>query len=169
MEDKLWQKGPTDALLIVDLMASAEALANWQKNEFERLVTNWDLQKDKAVGAAREALEASLLKANVLLTESGYMTVLTTTEEGSTAQKAGIQTEESYRKSRKVKLQEVHRARATWEGRGCVDYNHQFGDDHHTNRTCDYHQIVVGLHRVVCHHSPHPPPCRLMLTICRTH
>ena len=72
----VWKK--TDETLAVrngtDLVDSVETYVR----DFDSVVKTWDLQKDDSVVRTREEIIQTVHRLNIILTESGAMTVITT-------------------------------------------------------------------------------------------
>ena len=102
----VWRK--TDETLAVrngtDLVDSVKT---YLKNDFDKTISTWDLQKDQDLQVVREEIKKALKQVDIILTEAGVMTVITT-ESDAAKRKVAMVREESFRKERGVTLQEVH-------------------------------------------------------------
>ena len=102
----VWRK--TDETLAVrngtDLVDSVKT---YLKNDFDKTISTWDLQKDQDLQVVREEIKKALKQGDIILTEAGGMTVITT-ESDAAKRKVAMVREESFRKERGVTLQEVH-------------------------------------------------------------
>jgi len=102
----LWEKD-ADGMKILKCSKAKDAVGIWSF-DMQKAMGIWGLQSDSSLKDTVESVNKAIKNVNVIITESGYMSALTTNEGNETELKSAVKKEDSLRKDRGVLLTDVH-------------------------------------------------------------